>query len=114
MTKRLIQDNVVSTHYGQYSAPVFAKAKLMDEFNFEEFRQKLIRLTDKNERDYIIVKGIIKLLQSSKAMPLESELACSALTLLLRLVTNKSMAGDFIEVFIFQFTNYVFHRMTVF
>lgn len=97
MTKRLIQDNVVSTHYGQYSAPVFAKAKLMDEFNIEEFRQHLNELAEKRERHCVIVRGILKLLHSSIVTPLESELVFSALTLLLRLITNKNMAADFIE-----------------
>ncbi|CAK5088042.1 unnamed protein product [Meloidogyne enterolobii] len=97
MTKRLIQDNVVSTHYGQYSSPVFAKVKLIDEFNMEEFRHRLNDLTEKEERHCAIVRGILKLLRSSSETPLESELLCSALTLLLRLITNRNMVADFIE-----------------
>jgi hypothetical protein len=111
MTKRLIQDNAVSTHYGQYSAPVFAKAKLMDRFNIDEFRDRLAGLSEKKERHCVIVKGIIKLLQSSSLTPLETELACSALTLLLRLIINKNMALDFIEVLSDYFVSLFFRMM---
>uniref|UniRef100_A0A914HYU0 HECT-type E3 ubiquitin transferase n=1 Tax=Globodera rostochiensis TaxID=31243 RepID=A0A914HYU0_GLORO len=68
---------------------------------FHPLHSSLIQLQNElrsgTERHRFLVKGILKIIKSSNAQPLDKELACNTLTLLLRLISLDGMAKEFLK-----------------
>lgn len=100
MTKRLVPDqNQTGLHPLHHSSvPVFVKADFRESFDMEKLIQLEKQLSTATERHRSIMRGILKLIKSSSVQPLDTELACAALTLLLRLASFDGMTEEFLNV----------------
>jgi hypothetical protein len=99
MTKRLVSENMASLYHNQNTSPICIRAFKKEGFNIDKYLQLLKKLNASSDQHYPIINGILKLVESSEFEPLETDLACTALTLLLRLITREGMAKDFVKVF---------------
>lgn len=94
------------THFPYSPSPIFAKASFKegdhggdDSFSIEQLMERERRLGEGTERHRFIIRALVKLLKSSNVQPLDTELASSTLTLMLRLVSLSGMAEEFLKVF---------------
>jgi hypothetical protein len=83
----------------QHTSPIYIQAFNKEGFNINKYTQLLKKLNANSDQNYPYINGILKLIASSEIEPLETELACTALTFLLRLISHEGMAKDFIKVF---------------
>uniref|UniRef100_A0A183BI21 HECT-type E3 ubiquitin transferase n=1 Tax=Globodera pallida TaxID=36090 RepID=A0A183BI21_GLOPA len=98
MTKRLVPDQQQQGFHPLHSSvPIYAKANLREDFKIEQLIQLQNELRSGTERHRFLVKGILKIIKSSNAQPLDKELACNTLTLLLRLISLDGMAKEFLK-----------------
>jgi hypothetical protein len=84
----------------QHTSPIYIQAFNKEGFNINKYTQLLKKLNANSDQNYPYINGILKLIASSEIEPLEIELACTALTFLLRLINREGMARDFIKVFL--------------